>query len=164
MTSNFYLSFGFRAGESPDLRNSFNEALMSMKTDGTISILQTKYISDAGLDAPEPVKFEHYDNVNKTIKVAVTGDMPPIDFVAPDGVPAGFNTAVLAEIGKRLKINIELDVLMQFSGSWLSKARQFMQMSRKVSRFLSLITAGMKFYRSSRNKLLTRIYNFAALE
>ncbi|MBQ7577673.1 MAG: transporter substrate-binding domain-containing protein [Synergistaceae bacterium] len=108
MTSNFYLSFGFRAGDSPALRNSFNEALMSMKADGTISILQTKYISDAGLDAPEPVKFEHYDNVDKTIKVAVTGDMPPIDFIAEDGTPAGFNTAVLAEIGKRLKINIEL--------------------------------------------------------
>ena len=108
MTSNLYLSIGFRAGESPDLRNSFNEALMSMKADGTISILQAKYISEAGIDAPEPVKFDHYDNVKKTIKVAVTGDMPPIDFVAPDGVPAGFNTAVLAEIGKRLKINIEL--------------------------------------------------------
>ena len=108
MTSNFYLSFGFRAGDSPALRNSFNEALMSMKADGTISILQTKYISDAGLDAPEPVKFEHYDNVDKTIKVAVTGDMPPIDFIAADGTPAGFNTAVLSEIAALLKKNIEL--------------------------------------------------------
>ena len=43
-----------------------------------------------------------------TIKVAVTGDLPPIDFVLADGRPAGFNTAVLAEIGKRLRLNIEL--------------------------------------------------------
>ena len=108
MSKNFYLSFGFRAGDNPELRNKFNEALLSMKADGTISILQAKYISDAGLDTPEPVKFEHYDNIKETIKVAVTGDMPPIDFIKEDGTPAGFNTAVLAEIGKRLKINIEL--------------------------------------------------------
>ncbi|MBQ7560462.1 MAG: transporter substrate-binding domain-containing protein [Synergistaceae bacterium] len=108
MSRNFYLSFGFRASDNPELRNKFNDALLSMKADGTILILQEKYIADAGLDAPEPVKFAHYDNIDKTIKVAVTGDMPPIDFISESGTPAGFNTAVLSEIGKRLKINIEL--------------------------------------------------------
>ncbi|MBQ6774465.1 MAG: transporter substrate-binding domain-containing protein [Synergistaceae bacterium] len=43
-----------------------------------------------------------------TIKIAVTGDIPPIDYVAPDGNAAGFNAVILAEIGRRLKINIEL--------------------------------------------------------
>jgi len=51
------LAFGFRKSDTPELKNKFNEALTSMKADGT---------------------------------------------------PAGFNTAVLAEIAKRLKINIEL--------------------------------------------------------
>ncbi|MBQ7267295.1 MAG: hypothetical protein IJR11_02890, partial [Synergistaceae bacterium] len=37
-----------------------------------------------------------------------TGDMPPIDMFAGDGKPAGYNTAILAEIGKRLKKNIRL--------------------------------------------------------
>ena len=31
-----------------------------------------------------------------------------MDYVAANGTPAGFNTAVLAEIGKRLERNIEL--------------------------------------------------------
>ena len=44
----------------------------------------------------------------ETIKVAITGLMPPIDYIAPDGTPAGFNTAVLAEISKRIGKNIEL--------------------------------------------------------
>ncbi|MBR3747172.1 MAG: transporter substrate-binding domain-containing protein, partial [Selenomonadaceae bacterium] len=44
----------------------------------------------------------------QTIKVGVTGDLPPLDFVNTDGTPAGFNTALLAEIGKRLGKNIEI--------------------------------------------------------
>ena len=44
----------------------------------------------------------------KTIKVAVTGDLPPLDFISANGKPAGFNTAVLAEIANRMLLNIEL--------------------------------------------------------
>ena len=102
------LSFGFNKSDDPTMRNRFNEALLSMKADGTLSILIDKYIAEPGTDDPEPVKFGQYDNIETKIKVAVTGDLPPIDFIAPNGTPAGFNTAVLAEIGKRLKINIEL--------------------------------------------------------
>ncbi|MBQ7156153.1 MAG: transporter substrate-binding domain-containing protein [Synergistaceae bacterium] len=102
------LSFGFRANDDPALRNRFNEALLSMKADGTLAILRAKYIDEPGLDEPEPVKFDVYENIDTKIKVAVTGDLPPIDFVAADGKPAGFNTAVLAEIARRLKVNIEL--------------------------------------------------------
>ena len=102
------LALGFRKDDDPALRNKFNEALLSMKADGTLAILRAKYIDEPGLDDPEPVKFGKYDNIDTTIKVAVTGDLPPIDFIAADGTPAGFNTAVIAEIAKRLKINVEL--------------------------------------------------------
>ena len=37
-----------------------------------------------------------------------TGALLPMDYVAADGTPAGFNTAILAELGKRLNVNIEL--------------------------------------------------------
>ena len=43
-----------------------------------------------------------------TIKVAVTGDMPAMDFVTADGKPAGFNVAFLSELSKRINKNIEL--------------------------------------------------------
>ena len=35
-------------------------------------------------------------------------DVPPIDYIDPSGTPAGFNTAVLSEMGRRLGKNIEL--------------------------------------------------------
>ena len=34
--------------------------------------------------------------------------MPPIDYVDESGRPAGFNTALLAELGRRMHVNIEL--------------------------------------------------------
>ena len=40
--------------------------------------------------------------------MAITGSLPPLDYVAPDGTPAGFNTAMLAEIGSRMGKNVEL--------------------------------------------------------
>ena len=102
------LALGFRKDDDPALRNKFNEALLSMKVDGALTILRAKYIDQPGFDDPEPVKFDKFKNIDKTIRVAVTGDLPPIDFIAADGTPAGFNTAVLAELASRMKVNIEL--------------------------------------------------------
>ena len=107
-----YLAFGFKAGNDPELIRKFNEAILSMKEDGTLAVLQSKFIYDAGVGTPEPVEFRKFENVDKKITVAVTGDLPPIDYVAADGKAAGFNTAVIAEIGKRLQVNVELLPIM----------------------------------------------------
>lgn len=98
------ISFGF-SNQNESLRNEFNSAINSMKNDGTLKAIADKYINND--TKPEPVEFAKFDGA-ETIKVAVTGDMPPIDFVDEAGSPAGYNTAVISEIGKRLKKNIEL--------------------------------------------------------
>ncbi len=103
-----YLSFGFnKKSEDPELRNQFNEALLSMKADGTLAIIISKLIIEPGIDIPDTINFIKYNNTD-TVKVAITGDLPPIDYVAPDGKASGFNVAVLAEISRRLHINVEL--------------------------------------------------------
>ena len=56
---------------------------------------------------PPAVEIPKFDGV-ETIKVGVTGDLPPLDLILPDNSPAGFNTAMLAEISKRIGKNIEL--------------------------------------------------------
>lgn len=43
----------------------------------------------------------------EALLVAVTGDLPPMDYVTTDGQPAGYNVAVLAEVGRRISRNIE---------------------------------------------------------
>lgn len=99
------ISFGFRRGDTA-LQKEFNSAISSMKKDGTLRRLEEKYISEYSSE-PEEAKFQNFKGA-KVIKVAVTGDLPPIDFIAADGKPAGYNTAILAEIGKRLKKNVQL--------------------------------------------------------
>ena len=98
------LSFGFRA-DSRALAEKINGVLKQMEEDFTLANLQGQFINNSKEFTPiEIAKFPAAD----TIKVALTGDMPPIDYVAADGKPAGFNTALLAEIGRRLRINIEM--------------------------------------------------------
>ncbi|MER2183847.1 MAG: transporter substrate-binding domain-containing protein, partial [Clostridia bacterium] len=89
------------------LKDAFDAQLTAMKEDGTLQKLVDEHIikvSEGG--EPVAVAFEKFEG--DPIKVGVTGDLPPMDYVAPDGTFAGFNTAVLAEIGKRLQKNIEL--------------------------------------------------------
>ncbi len=88
------------------LRDELDAALTEMKADGMLDALIQSYITDAVSGEPEPVEFTKTDG--ETIRVAVTGALPPMDYVAADGTPAGFNTAILAELGRRMNVNFEL--------------------------------------------------------
>ncbi len=97
-------------GDKAELRDKINTVLKEMKEDGTLSSLIQDYIADGtGSGTNQRVEFEQFDGA-ETIRFIVTGDLPPMDYVQEDGTPAGFSTAVLAEIGKRTKCNIEVMV------------------------------------------------------
>ena len=96
------LNFAFLEGNTA-LQNRFNEALKEMKRGGALGLLEHNYINNHEPSSLRPAEFSNFDGA-ETITVAVTGDMPPIDYVAPDGTPAGYNTAILSEIGRRLKL------------------------------------------------------------
>jgi len=94
--------------EDTDIHQKFNDAIVELKEDGVIDELIEAHIkSHTDGSDPKPVDIPVIDGA-ATIKVAVTGDVPPIDFVAADGTPAGFNMALLAEIAKKVKVNIEI--------------------------------------------------------
>ena len=98
--------------EDAALCDQFSEAIKAMKDDGTLDELAATYIDGviAG-DEIEAVDFpdigEELSDDAETVTVAVTGDLPPMDYVDDAGYAAGFNTAVLAEISQRLGVNIE---------------------------------------------------------
>ena len=99
--------FALRDDET-ELRDSLNMVIKEMQDDGTLDRLTKEYITDINAETDPPaVELPRFPAAG-TIKVAVTGDLPPLDFVSADGKPAGFNTAVLAEIGNRMLKNIEL--------------------------------------------------------
>ena len=94
-------------GEDEELRAKISESIAAMKEDGTIEAMTKRYIEDViEGDDPEAVVPEVFPDA-QTIRVAVTGDCPPMDFVSAGGEPLGFNTALIAEIARRLGINIE---------------------------------------------------------
>ncbi|MBQ6959373.1 MAG: transporter substrate-binding domain-containing protein [Clostridia bacterium] len=93
------------------LRDEFNAAIADMKADGTLDRLVKEQIDDLVNGGEiEPIALPKIDGA-ETVTVAVTGALPPMDYVAADGTPAGFNTAVLAEIGQRTGKNIEIVVV-----------------------------------------------------
>ena len=93
--------------ENTALRDAFDAQITAMKEDGTLQKLIDQYIIKAS-EGGEPVAIAFEKFEGDPIRIAVTGSLPPMDYVAADGTFAGFNTAVLAEIGKRLQKNIEL--------------------------------------------------------
>ncbi len=104
--SNTWESYYLGFYQNKELRDRVNVALGEMKADGTLYHLREQYLTNPAQDV-EPAQFETFEGA-PTLKVAVTGDLPPIDYIAEDGTPAGFNTALLSEIGKRLQVNFEL--------------------------------------------------------
>lgn len=92
--------------DDTELKNSIDDAIKSMEADGTLEDLIKKYITELKEDPPA-VEIEKIEGAG-TVSVGITGDLPPLDLVLADGTPAGFNTAVLSEISKRIGKNINL--------------------------------------------------------
>ena len=98
------VAFGFLE-EKKDLRDRFSKAVEDMEREGVIGILARDFITGPQAFNPPAVNIAIFDDA-ETIRVAITGDQPPLDYMAANGTPAGFNTAMLAEIGRRLHVNI----------------------------------------------------------
>ncbi len=94
--------------ENAELKDDFDAAILKLTADGTLDKLIDTYIKNVKTDeASETIKLPHFKGVD-TIKVAVTGDLPPMDYVSADGQATGFNVALLAEISKIIGKNFEL--------------------------------------------------------
>lgn len=111
--------------EDIDLINSMNQAIKAMKQDGTLDRLADENIETViNGEEPKNVELPKVDG-RRTIVVAITGDVPPMDYISNDGKAAGFNVALLKELSDRCNINIELSQIN-------SQARAASLMSGKV--------------------------------
>ena len=98
--------FAVRA-EDKELKADLDKAIDEMKADGSLDKLVDEYINKVDMKNPPKVEIPMTDGA-QSIKVGVTGDLPPLDFITADNSPAGFNTALLAEVAKRSGKNIEV--------------------------------------------------------
>ena len=116
------LCFGFTK-DNKALADQWNNALSYLRNNWTLAGLEKKYIKEFPRDdqydyvygigqrrrdqkkRQDRITFEKFPGA-PTVRVAVTGDLPPADFISEEGLPAGYSVAVLSEIGKLLKVNI----------------------------------------------------------
>lgn len=94
--------------EDAELCERIASTIREMKADGTLAALKKQYIDDciAGKE-PDAVKPEHFEGA-ATLTIVLTGDRPPMDYFSATGEAIGFNTALISETAKRLKVNIKL--------------------------------------------------------
>ncbi|MEZ7890314.1 MAG: transporter substrate-binding domain-containing protein [Candidatus Wallbacteria bacterium] len=91
------------------LRDSINAAIKQLKDNGTLAELEKKWINELPIgQEPSMTKIEKVSDTAETIFAGISGDMPPLDYVAADGKPAGYNIALLSEISKKIGKNIEV--------------------------------------------------------
>ena len=100
------LSIAVREADRKKLRE-INAAINAMWSDGTLDRLIRENVTELADKDPEAVELPKFEDA-ETMKIAVTGDLPPMDCILADGRPAGFNTVFLAELARRTHINFEL--------------------------------------------------------
>jgi len=94
--------------EDNALKADLDKIIDEMKNDGSLDKLVKENIIDLNKgQIPSAVEIPMIDGA-ETIKIGVTGDLPPLDYISVDGKAAGFNTALLAEVAKRLNKNVEI--------------------------------------------------------
>ena len=94
--------------EDQTLKSDLDSAITILQGNGTLKNLEDKWIINLPvINEPASEAIPKIEGA-KTIYTGVSGDFAPLDYIAADGRPAGFNVALLAEIGKILKINFEV--------------------------------------------------------
>lgn len=88
--------------EDTKLYQLLQEGIQTFQEDGTLDALVDTYITkvsvDASSDSPQEAGEEAY-------VVGVTGDLPPMDYVAADGTPAGFNAAFMNALAEAANVS-----------------------------------------------------------
>lgn len=94
-------------GDEKGLKEDLDKAFATLQENGTLTQLGDKWITNLPATG-EPSRTEASPIAGaKTVYVGVTGAYAPLDYIGTDGKPAGYNVALLTEVGKLLNINFE---------------------------------------------------------
>lgn len=93
--------------EDAQLKNELDKAITTLQENGSLKRLEDQWVTNL------PVNNELSNGElpeiagARTVNVGVCGDYIPLDYIAANGRPAGYNVALLTEMGKLLKINFK---------------------------------------------------------
>jgi polar amino acid transport system substrate-binding protein len=93
--------------EDEPFRNELNQVIGTLRENGRLEAIESEWITNLPLTG-EPANIGMVNSAGaRTIRVGVSGDFPPLDYMATDGRPAGFNVALMSEVGTQLDIKFE---------------------------------------------------------
>lgn len=84
-----------------ELYELLQRGIQTLRESGTLDTLIETYITNISTQSPGSAA----QNDGDTYVVGVTGDLPPLDYVAADGTPAGFNVALMNAIAEEQNAN-----------------------------------------------------------
>lgn len=90
---------------SSDLQKTLNDAIDALAAEGVLDALKAEYIDTGKTDSA--VELPTFDE-RPMVRMVVTGDLPPMDYMTPENKPTGYNVALLAALAEKTKINFEL--------------------------------------------------------
>jgi len=93
--------------EDTQLKDDLDKAIATLQENGKLKSLEDEWVTN--LPAANEPANKSADPIPgaKTVYVGVCGDYAPLDYIAANGRPAGFNVALLNELGQLLKVNFE---------------------------------------------------------
>jgi ABC-type amino acid transport substrate-binding protein len=93
--------------DNEGLRTELNQAIGMIGETGRLQSLENEWITNLPLNG-EPANIGQVNSAGaRAVRVGISGDFPPLDYIAADGRPAGFNVAFMSEIGTQLDIRFE---------------------------------------------------------
>ncbi len=90
-----------------ELLKSLNDAIKKLKQEKILDELLQKWVFEFDPKAERTDMSVPEIKDAPTLKVGISGDLPPLDFIDENGNPYGFNVAFMTEISKMLNKNIE---------------------------------------------------------
>ena len=113
-SARFSFGMALKKNSGEKLKEEIDEALSSLKADGTLAELISKYVDNAEIFETEDGKKSRFypENMKKvsgsgSIKVGITGAVPPLELLDEDMEPYGFCVALMDEIGQKLNKKIK---------------------------------------------------------
>ncbi len=94
--------------EDHQLKDDLDKAITTLQENGVLNKLVDQWIINLPATNEPSILAIPKNEGAKTVYVGVSGNYVPLDYIAADGKPAGFNVALLTEIGKLIHVNFEL--------------------------------------------------------
>jgi len=89
------------------LRDALDSAIATLQANGTMDSLAKQWINDFPASGEPNVAELPKIAGARTVYVGVAGDYVPLDYIAADGRPAGYNVAFLTAVAQLLQVNFE---------------------------------------------------------